>query len=82
MRIHLPLDLKLRTDLGDILDKNSSDRLIRSVQEFIKSVTETNSKIQEPKIYDRQLTTIFIGIDGKRPLTEVVEPKYIPNMVL
>ena len=45
MKIHLPLDPKPRTDLGETLVKNLIDGLVRPVQKVAKLVTETSSKV-------------------------------------
>ena len=45
-----------RTNLGGTIDKNPSNRLVRSVHlEFAKLVTETSSKVREPKIYNKTI---------------------------
>lgn len=47
---------KLRTDLGGILGKNLlSERLVKPMHEFAKSVTETSSKMQESKTYNKAI---------------------------
>lgn len=48
MSIHHPFDLILRINLGEILGKNSQ-RLVKFIQEFVKSRAETSSKMPEPK---------------------------------
>lgn len=64
MKIDLFYDPKPKTDLGGTLDKNRlGDGLVRPVREFAKSVTETSSKVQEPKTYDE---TINDPIHGNR----------------
>ena len=55
MRIQPPHNPKPRTDLGETLGKNPTDGLVKLVQELTKSVTETSSKVREPKIYDEAI---------------------------
>ena len=55
MRIHLPHDPKPRTDLGRTSGKKIADELVRPVRELAKSVTETSSKVREPKTYDEAI---------------------------
>lgn len=54
MIIHYLYDLKLRTYLNKALSKSCSieNRLIKPAYKFIKSISETNSKIQESQIYN------------------------------
>lgn len=47
-----PLAQRPRTNLGGISSENPLDGLIKLVQELTKSVTETSSKMREPKTYD------------------------------
>ena len=61
MRIYLLFDPKLRTDLDGISGKNSADRLVRPVQELAKSVTETSSKVQKPKTYNKAINDSIYG---------------------
>lgn len=53
---NLLLIRKSRTDLGRILGKNPSDRLVRSPQELVKSITEINSKVHKPKTYNKAVS--------------------------
>lgn len=46
---------KLRINLGRISDENLLERLMRLVQEFVKSITETSSKVCEPKTYNKAI---------------------------
>lgn len=47
---------KLRTHLDGISGKNPlRDRLVRLVYTFTKSITETSSKLQEPKTYNKAI---------------------------
>ena len=55
MRIHPPYNPKSRTDLGGTSGKNLADGLVRPAQKLAKSVTETSSKVQEPKTYDEAI---------------------------
>lgn len=56
IRINLFYDLKLKTDLGGTLGKNLlRNRLVRLARKFAKSVTETSSKVQKPKTYDKAI---------------------------
>ena len=59
MRIHLSFDPKPRINLGEILGKNLLDRLVKPLQEFTKSVTETNSKVQKFKIYNKTINNLI-----------------------
>ena len=61
MRIHLLLDQKPMTDLDRISGKNLTNRLVRLVQELAKLVTETNSKMQEPKTCDEAINNPIHG---------------------
>ena len=72
MRIHSPCNSNTRIDLGGILSKNPiEDGLVRPAYKFAKSVTETNSKVQEPKTYDEAINNPIHGnrwqeaIDGE-----------------
>ena len=55
MRTQFLLDLKAKTDQDRTLGKNPSDRLVRPTQELAKSITETNSKVREPKTYNEAI---------------------------
>ena len=55
MRIHLPHNPKPRTDLGGTSGKSLADGLVRPVRELAKSMTETSSKVREPKTYDEAI---------------------------
>ena len=60
MRIRPPCDPKPRTDLDETSGKNLlGDGLVRSAYEFAKSVTETSSKVQEPKTYDEVINDLI-----------------------
>ena len=61
MKIHLTLDPKPRIDLGGTSGKNLADRLVRPVQKLIKSVIKTNSKVREPKTYDKAINDLIYG---------------------
>lgn len=56
IRIDLFYNPKLRTHLDEISGKNSlKDRLVRLMYKFAKSITETSSKLQEPKTYNKAI---------------------------
>ena len=61
MRIHPLYDPKSRIDLGGTSGKNPADGLVRPMQELAKSVTETNSKMREPKIYVEAINNLVHG---------------------
>ena len=61
MRIHFLHDLKPRTDLGGTSGKNLANKLVRPMQELAKLVTETNSKVREPKTYDKAIKDFVHG---------------------
>lgn len=45
-----PQDPKPKTDLGRTIGKNLlGEQLVKPMYEFAKLITETNSKVQEPK---------------------------------
>ena len=47
---------KPRIDQGGTSGENpSAEGLVRPAQEFAKSVTETSSKVREPKTYDEAI---------------------------
>ena len=49
-------------DLGGTTGKNPSDGLVRPVYlEFAKSVTETSSKVREPKTYNEVINNLIHG---------------------
>lgn len=52
MRIHPSHNPKPRTHLGGTASNSPVDRLVKPVQELVKSGTETSSKLKEPKTYD------------------------------
>ena len=55
MRIHLLFDPKPKTDRGKTSGKNPADGLVRPAQELAKSVTESCSKVREPKTYNEAI---------------------------
>ena len=59
---------RLRTDLGRPLGNNSSDRLVKPMQEVAKSPTRTSSKRGKFKSYNDAVNIQSIEIDGKKPL--------------
>lgn len=63
MNIYSLLNLELRTDLGGILSENLHvrDKLVRPICKFTKSVTKTNSKVQESKTYDKAISDLIHG---------------------
>ena len=47
---------RTKTNLGGTIGENPSDGLVRPMHfEFAKSVTETSSKMGEPKTYDKAI---------------------------
>ena len=56
-----PLAQRPRTDLGGTSGKNPSDGLVRPAQELAKSVTETSSKVREPKTYNEAVNNPING---------------------
>ena len=62
MNFHSPCNPKPRTDLGEISGKNLlGDGLVRYAYKFAKSVTETSSKVREPKTYDKAINDLIHG---------------------
>lgn len=62
MRINSPFNLKSRTDLVGTSSKNPlGKRLVRRTYKFAKSVTETNSKMCEPKTYNEAINDPIYG---------------------
>lgn len=62
MIIHIFCDSIPKTDLGWTLDKNFlGDRLLKLVNKFAKSVTETSSKVHEPKTYNEAINNPIHG---------------------
>ena len=61
MWIYLLLDLKSKTNLDETLSKNPVNGSLRLVQEIAKSVTETSSKMREPKTYDEAINDSIYG---------------------
>lgn len=59
MRIQPPHNPKPMTDLGRTLSKNLVYGLVRSAQKLAKSMTETNSKVQERKTYDETINNFI-----------------------
>ena len=70
MRIHPSHNPKSRTNLGEISGKNPADGLVRPVRELAKSVTETNSKVQEPKTYDETINDPVHGNRWRKAIDE------------
>lgn len=60
---HNQLVQKPRTDVGGTSGENPSEGLVRPARECAKSVTETSSKVREPKIYDE---AIHDSVHGNR----------------
>lgn len=60
MKIDLSHDSKPRTDLDRTSGKNLlEDKLVKPAREFVKSVIETNSKVQEPKTYNEVINDLI-----------------------
>lgn len=69
MKIDLFHNPKLRTNLGRTSNKNFlGDRLIKSVYKFAKLVIETNSKVQEPKTYNKAINDLIHRNNWRKPL--------------
>lgn len=58
---NLLLKQRPRSDLGRILSKNFSNRLIRLVQELAKLVTETSNKMHKSKTYNKAINNLING---------------------
>lgn len=51
------LTQRLKTDLSETTGENLLDGIIRSTYtEFVKSVTETSSKVRQPKTYNEAIS--------------------------
>lgn len=62
MTIYLHFNAKPKTNLGKILSKNFlRDRLVKFAYKFAKLVIEINSKIFEPKIYNKIINDFIHG---------------------
>lgn len=63
METHFPLNPKPKIDLSKTLGKNLliRDRLISPAYKVLRSITETNSKIQQPQIYDEAINNAIYG---------------------
>lgn len=61
IKIHLVHNPKPRKDPDGTTSKKLVDRLKRPTQEFAKSVTETKSKVQEPKTYNEGIINPVYG---------------------
>lgn len=60
MRIHPPLNPKLKTDLSRISGENPlRDKLVKSVYKFIKLISETNSRMREPRTYNEVINNLI-----------------------
>ena len=71
MRIDLSHDPKPRIDLGGTSDKNPlEDGLVRPARKFAKSVTETSSKVQEPKTYNEAINDPIYGNRWREAIDE------------
>ena len=67
---HDPPVQKLRTDRGGISGKNPSDGLVRPARKLAKSVTETNSKVREPKTYNEAINNPIHGNRWREAINE------------
>lgn len=68
MRVNSPCNLKLRTDLDGTSSKNLLEKgLVRHAYKFAKSVTETSSKMHEPKTYNEVINDSIHGNSSVRP---------------
>ena len=70
MRIHPLHDPKSRTDLVGTSGKNPADGLVRPAQELTKSVTETSSKVRQPKTYDKAINDPVHGNRWREAIDE------------
>ena len=60
-----------RTDLGGTIGENLLDRLVRPAYiEFAKSVTETSSKVREPKTYNKTISKSIYGNRWRKAIDE------------
>lgn len=59
---HNQLVQRLKTVLNRTSDNNSLDeKLVKLVHKFAELVTETSSKMREPKIYDEVINNLVLG---------------------
>ena len=65
-----PLARRPKTDLGGTSGENTSDGLVRPAQELAKSVTETSSKVREPKTYDEAINDPIKGNRWREAINE------------
>lgn len=56
---NLPLIQKPKIDLGRILGKNFSNRLVNTAHELAKSLTDINSKICKSKTYNKAVNNLI-----------------------
>ena len=70
MRIHPLHDPKPSTDLGGTSGKNSAEGLVRPARELAKSMTETSSKVREPKTYDEAINNPVHGNRWREAIDE------------
>ena len=70
MKIQPSHNLKARADLDGTLGKNLADGLVRPVQELTKAVTETSSKLREPKTHDKAINNPVHGNRWRRAINE------------
>ena len=56
-------DPELKINPDGTLDKKylRNGRLVRLINKFAKPITETSSKVQEPKIYDKAISDSIHG---------------------
>ena len=59
-----------RTDPDGTSGKNPLDGLVRPAQELAKSVTETSSKVREPKTYDEAVNNPINGNRWQKAIDE------------
>ena len=60
-----------KIDLGGTSGENpSAEGLVRPVREFAKSVTETSSKVREPKTYDEAISNPIHGNRWREAIDE------------
>ena len=59
-----------RTDRGGTSGKNPPEGLIRPAHKFAKSVTETSSKVHEPKIYDEDVNNPVHGNKWRKAINK------------
>lgn len=71
MKIHFPYNLKLRTNLGEILSKNYlGNELVRPTYKFIKVFTITNCKVYKCKTYNKTINNLIYRNRWRKTINE------------